>query len=1150
MTGRKIKRILAFVSVLVLTVCSVPLNTVTAYADDAVYTVELTAPGNKSPVDFTCTGSTSSGNIQNIFKNANGETIAEYLNKYYALPVSDYTSYISLPDASTAYKTLLESKIWTASWKTIASVGNFADTKHFAEKKIHISMDPDIYTVILTSDRGANPVAFRYKGESGAKIQDIFKNKSGITLKEYLKDKYLFSEDDYSTYLSFPDVASIVANTVNTEWKDFTWTAIMHQGQGSSLGYYFDTLHYNGYHTLHIKASVSDLYTIALKVPGQDDYIAFREKGTTDTGLYRDVFKNGSGVSVGDFLMKNYLINPTQYGDHLVMPHANTAYKTIVAQKLMNVSWATYNTMGALADQSDYKDYGLLHVTVSGSSSLTVSLAVPGKSDPVLFTMASDDTLSGPVQDLFRDSTGRTLGEYLSQEYGLAAEDLKTDILLPDSDSASAETLAGGMWTEQWTKARLTQSGSLIDTTHFASEGTIHMKLYLRRGADVTETDPGEHRKGDSLIIADINDPQPLELLSSSDVSGITTYENGKFIWYHFTGNTGALSVKYPLVGTYRGRTVGCNAVYTVTAPEGNTGPCSLRVAPNMFDGVIVSDASKTRVQLTFFYTDTGETVSLDGNSFITIGSLNGYPNENLHESVIVPDNGQTNEVCIPSESVGSNVATSYQYDITGYYGNDSEYLIMPLNNNFTDKRNGEDLYKNSVTFYQQDTMDFVLYTDRYDGSGSWFAFDSTSVFSQYPTDPLKTVTDNDETETESDTAQSGEILTYEINHPVHNRNTMGTFTDYQSMVMTDVLPSGVTFAPGSIRMLRILDGRMSDVTSEAGESSYDAASRTVKFTFAESFLAGMPLRGEIYRLQFKAGIDYSFASSSVSVVNTGTVSVNGDYYSAETNSVTTAASTGPEAVATPSEIEVTKDWAGSDTHPDSAEFGLYVLFDDGDSESLGSVKTADALNGWKVVWSGEEIASLSDADPNVERATASDATPSDATGSDAEEDGSLPDGTVSYEGNRMQMKLLNIKGYYVKEENIPDGWMETHTLTMNGTAAGYRFTNTKLPDPVSPENPGIPVNPGSNSGNSSGGGGGSTVSALKNVEIGTNVTPLDNASAVIYGINSDGTPDANAILDSGLPKTGEPNSSSVFMLTGLLLLLCAALLGAEKKKQ
>jgi|GEM_PF-4856474 len=226
------------------------------------------------------------------------------------------------------------------------------------------------------------------------------------------------------------------------------------------------------------------------------------------------------------------------------------------------------------------------------------------------------------------------------------------------------------------------------------------------------------------------------------------------------------------------------------------------------------------------------------------------------------------------------------------------------------------------------------------------------------------------------------------------------------------------------------------------------------------------------------------------------------------------------ELLATPSDVTVTKSWSGSSTHRDYAKFQLYVVLNDGTTDALGSPKEAIATAAagkaaWTVEWTGEEIASLSDADANV----ISTATVSNATGSDAESDGALPNGTVGYSGNKTQVGLNNVKGYYVQEVETPDGWTASSVLTVKGGKASYAFTNTW-------------TRKSSGGSGGSGGGGGGTSGVVHAIakETGTqDLTPVTGSDT--SGVNADGEP--YGTLRGGLPKTGDAGRNA-----GMLLLL------------
>lgn len=118
--------------------------------------------------------------------------------------------------------------------------------------------------------------------------------------------------------------------------------------------------------------------------------------------------------------------------------------------------------------------------------------------------------------------------------------------------------------------------------------------------------------------------------------------------------------------------------------------------------------------------------------------------------------------------------------------------------------------------------------------------------------------------------AQAGEEVAWTVT------KKMGTFykdtmTAYTSMKMTDPLPEGVDY-----KSVKLTDGKGRDITASAGAASYNAASRTLTYTFASSWLANTGnYNGQTLTWRI-ATTAKNPSAGTVSAANRATVSVSG----------------------------------------------------------------------------------------------------------------------------------------------------------------------------------------------------------------------------------------------------------------------------------
>lgn len=117
---------------------------------------------------------------------------------------------------------------------------------------------------------------------------------------------------------------------------------------------------------------------------------------------------------------------------------------------------------------------------------------------------------------------------------------------------------------------------------------------------------------------------------------------------------------------------------------------------------------------------------------------------------------------------------------------------------------------------------------------------------------------------------QAGEEVAWRV------AQKMGTFfkdtmTTYSSLVMTDPIPEGVDY-----KSVRLTDGAGRDITASAGTAAYDAATRTLAYTFKPSWLADRAnYNGQTLTWRIAATAKNP-ASGTVSVANRATVSISG----------------------------------------------------------------------------------------------------------------------------------------------------------------------------------------------------------------------------------------------------------------------------------
>ena len=399
-----------------------------------------------------------------------------------------------------------------------------------------------------------------------------------------------------------------------------------------------------------------------------------------------------------------------------------------------------------------------------------------------------------------------------------------------------------------------------------------------------TATELNEHLI--SYINADLGAADANGIRTSSYInSGVSFSIDPDRAWTD--GDEWSATFTYPVVGTYNGVAVGAhlgmtgkygralNPTYDPETGVKSTGSSAGKARfdfsypmvqlPNLlYAGGYFINAYDVTMTLEFFDAETGASVEMLNDdahaSYLSFNSQNYYPYNTTTGALST--NGSygswTEDIWLPKGNTsrieiisGGNMSVK---------DNDGYYAAIPTSDSFTDVLGGKTYNYNRTTFYQTGSFSFLLpRRDSY--TSGWFSFDSSTVGTARPVDPVKSV----------DRAYPtlGDTVTWTVEQQVHNLGeTIGAH--YESFAFTDTLPAGVSYK--SAKMYCVIDGKATDITASAGTLS--TSGRKVAYTFSSSYLDAMKLESETYRLVIETVVNTS-ATNDADLENTATVKIN-----------------------------------------------------------------------------------------------------------------------------------------------------------------------------------------------------------------------------------------------------------------------------------
>ncbi|AIF68387.1 hypothetical protein GZ22_18290 (plasmid) [Terribacillus saccharophilus] len=332
------------------------------------------------------------------------------------------------------------------------------------------------------------------------------------------------------------------------------------------------------------------------------------------------------------------------------------------------------------------------------------------------------------------------------------------------------------------------------------------------------------------------------------------------------------VDVNYKNVGTYNGQSIDVkltisNVEYARRSSLPDNGISLLDFGENPFSGFYFANIEYGTLEYTFYYSSSGKTVSLDGNSFLSFNSLNGYNlSSGLVEFVNYLNYDTSKAGSAVDAYVRSDTNVEYQTKIAnvGY----TRPAYVGISNDFTDVIGGKTFTKNTVSFQIKGTTQKFIFGGGY--RTGWTNVSTGVLFNVTAVEPTVTVRNASGQDINGRYIGAGQDLIYFVNQEV---NTLGqdVLDKYSDWAVAAKLPANLTYSKAE------LVNASGNVVKDAGTFAYNSSTREVTFKASDNLLSNvMDYTGETYSLKIYTKVNTS-VGNGVKLQNLATSStING----------------------------------------------------------------------------------------------------------------------------------------------------------------------------------------------------------------------------------------------------------------------------------
>lgn len=345
---------------------------------------------------------------------------------------------------------------------------------------------------------------------------------------------------------------------------------------------------------------------------------------------------------------------------------------------------------------------------------------------------------------------------------------------------------------------------------------------------------------------------------------------------------TDTITITYDKVGYYAGRdikaqmvlsdfTIGQNYFGVSVAGKNNY----LHINYDLPQGFTTSGIRRFTTQLKLTYADNGQAVNLQGDSYISISSLNGHKELASGLGDVREFVSYNSMSSLPYYLTNTTAIGEYTDPISG-----SGTVVGGITNPETDKNFvdavGAPTFTNATVSFQVQGTNLRFTMGATYGS-QWVAFNASTLWNVKPANPTKKVTNSAGVDYNGKRVGVGETLIYHVTQKTNTLN-QDLLTKYSKFEISDPLPIEVDYVSARVET----SGNSNFQAS--GEIKYDANSRTVTYSANTNTMQNrMRYVGEDYTLVITTKVNDK-TKEGVQIKDTGRSIVNSN--GANTNTV------------------------------------------------------------------------------------------------------------------------------------------------------------------------------------------------------------------------------------------------------------------------
>lgn len=334
------------------------------------------------------------------------------------------------------------------------------------------------------------------------------------------------------------------------------------------------------------------------------------------------------------------------------------------------------------------------------------------------------------------------------------------------------------------------------------------------------------------------------------------------------------IQVRYPQAGTYNGEKVSAVLTFSNLIQNTTTQPSTeFYFSNNLYGGYTLEGLNYYELSIEFFYLDSGDVVSLEGNSYITFASLNGgYIQDADRREYVGYENMDAYPYYLAEGAVIGEYANRYNAALGSVIGG-TQYTDYQ----FSDQLGSSSFYKSGVSFQVAgDKLNFYIGAER---QSTWTSIFSATVFGYI--DPVtKEVLNEQDEDIDETRVTTGDTLKYKINQrlPILGSETL---RKYESLVLSDMLTDDLEFTTAYLvdengNVLVSYEDTDATALTNYGEITYEETTNTVTFTATSAFVQLDANYSQNYSLVIETKVltddfdtmRYEIENSAVSTIN------------------------------------------------------------------------------------------------------------------------------------------------------------------------------------------------------------------------------------------------------------------------------------------